>query len=185
MPVVLASFRFAYPRQKPRKRPAVRRGSVPGPARKLLPWLPGIRVRYDLLSTLARLSVEFAEKHGRPPVDRSCSKPTTGLWFPISACYLGFTQRALFDVSLLATGEEDLYTTLIPSPDLTETQLREILYDHLVTYRVPDPDHDAPSEETRAVLAEYNERYSGHAGNRVYRPAHRNLESTAARTRRP
>jgi len=46
----------------------------------------------------------------------------------------------MFDVPLLATGLEHLYATLNPSPDLTERQLREILYDQLVTRRAAPVD---------------------------------------------
>jgi hypothetical protein len=42
--------------------------------------------------------------------------------------YVEFAQPEMFDVPLLTTGLEHLYVTLNPSPDLTERQLREILY---------------------------------------------------------
>jgi hypothetical protein len=111
--------------------------------------------------TLARLSVEFAQKQGRPPNRQELIEAYYGLPVPDLGLYLGFAQPALFDVPLLATGEEDLYATLTPSPNLTERQLREILYDHLVTRRVPEADYDVLSDEAVAALAEYNERYHG------------------------
>jgi hypothetical protein len=111
--------------------------------------------------TLARLSVEIAARRGRPPERRELIEGYYGLDVPDLSLYLGFAQPALFDVPLVATGREDLYTTLTPSPDLTEVQLREILYDHLVTRRTPDPDYETLSAEARLALTEYNERYSG------------------------
>ncbi len=111
--------------------------------------------------TIARLSVEFAEEHGRPPDRQELIKAYYGLDVPDLSLYLGFAQPALFDVPLLTTGEEDLYVTLTPSPDFTETQLREILYDHLITRRTPDPDYVTLSEEAQTALVEYNECYSG------------------------
>jgi adenosine tuberculosinyltransferase len=74
---------------------------------------------------------------------------------------LGFAQPALFDVPLLSTGQEDLYATLTPSADLTEKQLREILYDHLVTRRVAEDDYEELSDEALATLRAYYERYRG------------------------
>ena len=59
------------------------------------------------------------------------------------------------------TGLEHLYVTLNPSPDLTERQLREILYDHLVTRRAAPVDYDDLSPEAELELAEYNERCKG------------------------
>jgi adenosine tuberculosinyltransferase len=111
--------------------------------------------------TLARLSVKIAARRGRPPERRELIEGYYGLDVPDLSLYLGFAQPALFDVPLVATGREDLYTTLTPSPDLTEVQLREILYDHLVTRRIPDPDYETLSAEARLALTEYNERYSG------------------------
>jgi tuberculosinol/isotuberculosinol synthase len=110
---------------------------------------------------IARLSVEFAQKHGRPPDRRELIEAYYGLPVPDLSLYLGFAQPALFDVPLITTGLEDLYATLTPSPELTERQLREILYDHLITRRTPDPDYESLSEEARDRLAEYNDRYRG------------------------
>ncbi len=108
---------------------------------------------------LARLSVEFAAEHGRPPGRRELIEAYYGAFVPDLSLYLGFARPAMFDVPLLATGEEDLYATLTPSPDLTEKQLREILYDHLVSRRAEDPDYEALSEEARSELERYNRRH--------------------------
>ena len=62
---------------------------------------------------------------------------------------------------MLSAGVEDLYATLTPSPELTERQLREILYDHLIARRTPDADYETLSYEAQAALAEYNRRYRG------------------------
>lgn len=110
---------------------------------------------------LARLGFEFARKHGRPPNREELIEAYYGLAVPDLSLYLGFSQPALFDVPLIATGNVDLYATLTPSADLTERQLREILYDHLVTRRVPEDDYEALPDEALAALAEYNERYRG------------------------
>ena len=111
---------------------------------------------------LARLSVEFAEKHGRTPDRQELIEAYYGLNVPDLSLYLGFAQPALFDVPLLATGREDLYATLTPSADLTEKQLREILYDHLVTRRIAqDEDYDTLSDEALASLARYYRSYRG------------------------
>jgi adenosine tuberculosinyltransferase len=115
----------------------------------------------DPYPKIARLSVEFAEKHGRPPDRRELIEAYYGLPVPDLGLYLGFSQHTLFDVPLLTTGKEDLYATLAPSADLTETQLREILYDHLVTRRAPEPDYDALPDEALAAMAGYNERHRG------------------------
>lgn len=112
--------------------------------------------------TIARLSVEFAERWGRPPDRKELIEAYYGLVVPDLSLYIGFAKPKVFDVPLLATGSEHLYVTLNPSPDLTETQLREILYDHLVTRQAPTlEDYESLSPEAEAELAKYNERYAG------------------------
>lgn len=110
---------------------------------------------------LARLTIEFAQKRGRPPDRGELIEAYYGLAVPDLGFYLGFLRPALFDVPLLTTGREDLYATLAPSADLTERQLREILYDHLVTRPTPEADYEELSEEAQAALAEYGERHRG------------------------
>jgi adenosine tuberculosinyltransferase len=111
--------------------------------------------------TLARLSVEFAKREGYPPNRQQLIEAYYGLAVPDLDLYLGFAQPSLFDVPLLTTGEEDLYVTLAPSPSLTEKQLREILYDHLVTRPTAEISYESLSNEAQEALAEYNKRYSG------------------------
>jgi adenosine tuberculosinyltransferase len=111
--------------------------------------------------TIARLSVAFAERHARPPDRQELIEAYYGIALPGLSLFVGFLQPQFFDVPLISTGEEDLYFTLNPSPDLTARQLREILYDHLVTRRVPEINYGALSEEAQAALAEYNELHSG------------------------
>jgi len=55
----------------------------------------------------------------------------------------------------LATGEEDLYFSVSPSPYMTPRQLRAILYDHLYVRPTPEPDYTKLSEEALHWLREY------------------------------
>src|SRR5215210_2373683 len=115
----------------------------------------------DPYPTIARLSVEFAGREGRPPGRAELIEAYYGLSVPDLSLYVGFAQPAMFDVPLLTTGLEHLYATLNPSPDLTERQLREILYDHLVTRRAPPVDYGALSPKAQLELADYTERSKG------------------------
>lgn len=111
--------------------------------------------------TIARLSVDFAGRQGRPPNREELIEAYYGVPVPDLSLYIGFVQPEMFDVPLLNNGLEHLYTTLNPSPDLTQHQLREILYDHLVTRRAPPVDYESLSTEAQEEIARYNERYSG------------------------
>jgi adenosine tuberculosinyltransferase len=110
---------------------------------------------------IARLSVAFVEKHGRAPDRQDLIEAYYGLAVPDLSLFVGFSQHALFDVPLLTTGREDLYATLAPSADLTEKQLREILYDHLVTRRIADDNYEMLPDGALAALAAYYERHRG------------------------
>jgi adenosine tuberculosinyltransferase len=111
--------------------------------------------------TLARMSVEFAKREGYPPNRQQLIEAYYGLAVPDLSLYLGFAQPSLFDAPLITTGQEDLYATLAPSPSLTEKQLREILYDHLVTRPTAEISYESLSNDAQEALAEYNRRYSG------------------------
>ena len=115
----------------------------------------------DPYPTIARLSVEFAEREGRPPGRAELIEAYYGLPVPDLSLYVGFAQPEMFDVPLLTTGLEHLYATLNPSLDLTERQLREILYDHLVTRQAAPVDYDALTREAQLELAVYAERCKG------------------------
>lgn len=106
---------------------------------------------------LARLSVEFARRTGYPPSREQLIEEYYGHQVPDLSLYIGFERPEMFDVPLVATGLENLYFTLNPSPDLSETQLREILYDHFVTRRQPLPDYESLGEEALQQLAHQHE----------------------------
>ena len=115
----------------------------------------------DPYPTIARLSVEFAKRKGHPPNRTELIEAYYGLPVPDLSLYVGFAQPEMFDVPLIGTGLEHLYVTLNPSPDLTEIQIREILYDHLVTRRAAPVNYDALSPEAELELAAYNEHCKG------------------------
>jgi len=115
----------------------------------------------DPYPRIARLSVEFAQRVGRPPGRAELIEAYYGLPVPDLSLYVGFAQLEMFDVPLLTTGLEHLYATLGPSPDLTERQLREILYDHLVMRRAAPVDYDTLSPEAQLGLADHAERRRG------------------------
>lgn len=111
--------------------------------------------------TIARLSVDFAAKWGRPPNREELIEAYYGVPVPDLSFYVGFVQPEMFDVPLLTNGLEHLYATLNPSPDLTQDQFREMLYDHLVTRQAAAVDYGSLSSEAQQEIASYNERHRG------------------------
>jgi tuberculosinol/isotuberculosinol synthase len=56
---------------------------------------------------------------------------------------------------LISTGREDLYYSIPPSPYFTQTQLREILYDHLFARQKEKVDYATIAPEKWAELRTY------------------------------
>jgi tuberculosinol/isotuberculosinol synthase len=69
--------------------------------------------------------------------------------------FIGFDRFTVFDMPLIATGEEDLYFTVCPSLYLSEGQLRGILYDHVYARRGGEPDYSAMSAQDWAYMREF------------------------------
>ena len=71
--------------------------------------------------------------------------------------FIGFDKFSAFDYPLLNLGKEDLYFTAGPSLYLSERQLRGILFDHLYTRRMPEPDYELLTPEQWEELRDYYE----------------------------
>lgn len=110
----------------------------------------------DPAETVAELGVRYYQQHGRLPGRRELVTMYYGEYVEPVSLFIGFDRFSAFDMPLLATGSEDLYFTANPSPDLTARQLRQILYDHLFTRRVEEPDYAAmPPEDLEWMRAFY------------------------------
>lgn len=89
----------------------------------------------DAVGVIAELAVGHYIQHGHTPDKRTLVKLYYGEPLGTVDLFIGFDKLSVFDMPLLAVGNEDLYFTVSPSPYLTERQLRSILYDHLYARR--------------------------------------------------
>lgn len=98
--------------------------------------------------TISRLSVEHYLAEGSVPDKHALIHKYYGEDLPPVSMFIGFDKFSVFDMPLLTTGEEDLYFSLSPSPYMTPSQLRAILYDHIYIRRTQEPDYtQLPGEE--------------------------------------
>ena len=95
----------------------------------------------DASETLAELAIRYHGKHGSTPDKRTLIELYYGEHVPSVDLFIGFDKFCAFDMPLVATGNEDLYFTVSPSPYLTERQLRDILYDHLYARQGGETDY--------------------------------------------
>lgn len=109
----------------------------------------------EATETIARLSVEHYLAHGAIPDKNALIRQYYGEDLPPVSLFIGFDKFSVFDMPLLATGEEDLYFSVSPSPYMTERQLRAILYDHLYVRPAPEPDYTKMSADELDWLRDY------------------------------
>jgi hypothetical protein len=96
---------------------------------------------HDAIETVAELSVKYHQEHGQIPDKRTLVALYYGVNVPPVDFFIGFDKFAAFDMPLVATGNEDLYFTVAPSPYIDDFQLRTILYDHLYLRRQGETDY--------------------------------------------
>jgi tuberculosinol/isotuberculosinol synthase len=119
----------------------------------------------DATQAVAEYSASSFQLDGRIPEKRELIKMYYGEYVEPVNLFIGFDRFSAFDMPLLATGEEDLYFTVSPSPYMDQTQLRRILYDHIYTRRSPEPEYTDLSPEAlqdlRNFYMKYREQVSG------------------------
>ncbi|HSG43492.1 MAG TPA: hypothetical protein VLA72_10090 [Anaerolineales bacterium] len=117
----------------------------------------------EVTDTISRLSVEYYLAHGTIPDKSALIRKYYGKDLPPVSIFIGFDKFSVFDMPLLATGEEDLYFSLSPSPYMTEHQLRAILYDHIYIRRTQEPDYTSLKSEELDWLRGYYRNNKDHA----------------------
>ncbi len=102
---------------------------------------------HDPAETVAELGVRYYNQYQRLPDKHALVEMYYGEYIPPVSIFIGFDRFSSFDMPLVATGNEDLYFTVAPSSYLDENQLRMILFDHLFTRRVKEPDYEKLTPE--------------------------------------
>jgi tuberculosinol/isotuberculosinol synthase len=106
----------------------------------------------DATETIAELAVRYHATYGCVPNKQVLIELYYGEFVEPVDLFIGFDKFCAFDMPLIATGNEDLYFMVSPSPYLTEGQLRDILYDHLYTRRGEEPDYFGMADGDWALL---------------------------------
>jgi tuberculosinol/isotuberculosinol synthase len=119
---------------------------------------------HDASETIAEMAVVYHAEHGRIPDRRALVERYYGEYVKAVDIFIGFDKFSSFDMPLVATGNEDLYFTVSPSPYLDGQQLRRILYDHLYARRGQEVDYAEMSPEDLARMGEF---YRANLGSTV------------------
>jgi hypothetical protein len=109
----------------------------------------------DPAEQVAAMGARYFQKHGRPPARDEIVAAYYGEPVPMVDLFIGFDKFSAFDYPLLNLGGEDMYFTTAPSLYLSERQLRTILFDHLYTRRIPEPEYQDLTSDQREELSAY------------------------------
>ncbi len=110
---------------------------------------------HDATETIAGLAVQYHIEHGRVPDKGTLVELYYGEYVEPADLFIGFDKFCVFDMPLVATGDEDLYFTVSPSPYLSERQLRDILHDHLFARRGEEQDYLTLGHEERLWMKDF------------------------------
>lgn len=86
---------------------------------------------HDESEAVAEFAVKFFQSHKRLPVRNEIIEGYYGERVKSVDVFIGFDKFSVFDLPLVAVGEEDLYFSVCPTLYLSQAQLKAILYDHL------------------------------------------------------
>lgn len=110
---------------------------------------------HDATETIAELAIQYHAEHGQVPDKRTLVELYYGEYVGPVDLFIGFDKLCTFDMPLVATGNEDLYFTISPSPYMTQRQLRDILYDHLYTRRQEEPDYSEMEPDDWRLMRDF------------------------------
>jgi adenosine tuberculosinyltransferase len=106
----------------------------------------------DSAESISEIAIKFYRENGRIPNRQNLVEHYYGELIEPAGFFIGFDKLSVFDYPLLSLGEEDLYFTVAPSPYMQDQQLRAILYDHLYTRRIEDPDYSTLAPEIQSQM---------------------------------
>jgi tuberculosinol/isotuberculosinol synthase len=109
---------------------------------------------HDATERVAGIGAHYYQEHGHLPDRKQIVEAYYGEVVEPVDLFIGFDKFSAFDMPLLATGSEDLYFTIAPSPYLNERQLYAILYDHLYARRT-EPDYAAIGSEEWSLMQRF------------------------------
>ena len=109
---------------------------------------------HDATESVAEIGARTFQEQGRLPSRRQIVEAYYGEYVERVDFFIGFDRPASFDMPLIATGSEDLYFTVSPSPYVDAETLRAILYDHLFARRVTE-DYGELSATNLGILGEF------------------------------
>jgi tuberculosinol/isotuberculosinol synthase len=126
-------------------------------------------------------TADYYRDQKEAPSRRAVVEAYYGEYLEKADFFIGFDRLSVFDYPFLNWGGEDLYFTVAPSLYMTDLQLRLILYDHLYSRRIDEPDYlalDPPALERLRNFYDANNLTIlgvGKPGSRIWLPETQNI----------
>jgi tuberculosinol/isotuberculosinol synthase len=109
----------------------------------------------DPVETVAEFSVRHFQKNGIIPSRKEVVAQYYGEDIDPATIFIGFDKFSVFDYPLINLGEENLYFTVAPSLYLDESQLRNILYDHIFLRHAEELDYAQMSRQNLLTMRNF------------------------------
>lgn len=116
----------------------------------------------DATDTTAELAVRYYQQHQRIPDKAALVEMYFGEPLAPVDMFVGFSKFRAFDMPLVANSRTALYFNLCPSPYLTPTQWRTILYDYLFARQEPKIEYQALTPTAKDRLRRFYQQNTGH-----------------------
>ena len=110
---------------------------------------------HDATETLVDLTIRYYLERGKAPDKRTLTEMYYGEYIPPADIFISSGKLHTSDMPLMTTGTEQLYFSVAPSLYLSQTQLRNILYDYLYTRRKERSDYEAMQPKDWAELRQF------------------------------
>ncbi|KTC98008.1 Diterpene synthase [Legionella erythra] len=109
----------------------------------------------DYLDCITKFSCDFYSKNNQYPSKQDLIKFYYGDDVGEADLFIGFDHFTAFDMPLIATGNEILYFMISPSPYMTSTTLRKILYDFIYNRSINDDYRDLSTDSLNKIREFY------------------------------
>jgi tuberculosinol/isotuberculosinol synthase len=109
----------------------------------------------DATETVAEIGASFCKETTCLPSKQQIIEAYYGEYIEPVDIFIGFDKFSVFDMPLIATGDEDLYFTVSPSLYLEADTLRAILYDHIYQRTAEEPDYANIKDEDRRAIRQF------------------------------
>jgi len=109
----------------------------------------------DATQSIADLAIKYHKDHHQAPSRGELVEMYYGEYLEKADLFIGFGKFKAFDYPMLNLGKESLYFTAAPSLFMTETLLKEILYDHIYLRPLSEPDYSTMAKDDLAAMQKF------------------------------